>query len=201
MSLSTMLVSAPGESTRATPSSRQQVFDINLFGVMRVNHAVLPYFRKAGRGLIIYISSALGRIVLPFLAIYTASKHAIEGFAESTSYELAPLGIETVIVQPGTYGTTFLEHPINPESDVSNTYGLTTKRFDALGRGFEERAKSGNIGNPSEVAKTLVEEVERAGGERPLRRVVGQDVKVPVSAINQTCDHVQGHLLRTSGLK
>ena len=106
-----------------------------------------------------------------------------------------------MIVQPGKYGTTFLEHPINPESDVSNTYGLTTKRFDALGRGFEERAKSGNIGNPSEVAKTLVEEVERPDGERPLRRVVGQDVKVPVSAINQTCDRVQGHLLRTSGLK
>ena len=58
----------------------QQIFDTNLFGMMRVNRAVVPHFSEAGKGLIVYVSSALGRIVFPFLAIYAASKFAVEGF-------------------------------------------------------------------------------------------------------------------------
>jgi NAD(P)-dependent dehydrogenase (short-subunit alcohol dehydrogenase family) len=184
-----------------TIEQAQQVFDINLFGVMRVNRAVLPYFRREGKGLILYVSSGLGRIVFPFLAVYTASKHALEGYAESTSYELAPLGIRSVIVQPGAYGTTFLANSMPPQSDVTGAYGPTAKMFEAFGSGFEERAKSGELGDPSEVVQALVEEVERPDGERPLRRTVGQDVLEPVSAINQTCDQVQGHLLDALGLK
>jgi NAD(P)-dependent dehydrogenase (short-subunit alcohol dehydrogenase family) len=168
---------------------------------MRLNRAVVPHFRKVGKGLIIYISSGLGRIVFPFLAIYTSSKHAIEGFAESTSYELAPLGIESVIVQPGAYGTTFLANSVHPKNGVTSAYGPTTKMFEAFGSGFEERAKSGELGDPSEVVKALVEEVERPSGERALRRTVGQDVLEPVSDINQTCDQVQDNLLSAFGLK
>lgn len=184
-----------------TVEQAQQVFDVNLFGVMRVNRAVVPHLREAGTGLIIYISSGLGRIVFPFMAVYTASKFAIEGFAESTSYELAPLGIQSVIVQPGAYGTTFLDNSMHPVNDVMGTYGPSAKTFEAFGSSFEERAKSGDLGDPSEVVKALVEEVERPTGERPLRRTVGQDVLEAVSAINQTCDQVQDHLLSAFGLK
>ena len=184
-----------------TIEQAQQIFDINLLGVMRVNRAVVPHLRKAGKGLIIYTSSGLGRIVLPFMAIYTASKFALEGFAESTSYELAPLGIQSVIVQPGAFGTTFLANSVHPKSDVVGTYGPTAKMFEAFSSGFEERAKSGGLGDPSEVVKALVKEVERPAGDRPLRRTVGQDVMEPVSAINETCDQVQGHLLSAFGLK
>ena len=184
-----------------TVDQAQQVFDINVFGVMRLNHAVVPHFRKAGKGLVIYISSGLGRIVFPFMAVYTASKFAVEGFAESTSYELAPLGIQSVIVQPGAYGTTFLANSIHPENDVASTYGPTAKMFEAFGSGFEDRAKSGGLGDPSEVVQALVEEVERPAGDRNLRRTVGQDVAEPVSAINKTCDQVQGQLLSAFGLK
>ena len=135
------------------------------------------------------------------MALYTASKFAIEGFAESTSYELAPLGIQSVIVQPGAYGTTFLANSMHPQKDVASTYGPTAQMFEAFGSGFEERVKSGGLGDPAEVVKALVEEVERPAGERALRRTVGQDVQEPVSAINQTCDQVQGHLLSAFGLK
>lgn len=184
-----------------TVEQAQQIFDINLFGVMRLNRAVVPHFRSAGKGLIVYVSSGLGRIVFPFMAIYTASKFALEGFAESTSYELAPLGIQSVIVQPGAYGTTFLANSMHPRNDVTGTYGPTAQMFEAFGSGFEERAKSGGLGDPSEVVQALVEEVERPAGERPLRRTVGQDVQEPVSAINQTCEQVQRHLLSAFGLK
>jgi NAD(P)-dependent dehydrogenase (short-subunit alcohol dehydrogenase family) len=135
------------------------------------------------------------------LAIYTSSKHAIEGYAESASYELAPLGIETVIVQPGAYGTTFLANSMHPENGVTGTYGPTAKMFEAFGSSFEERAKSGQLGDPFEVVKALVEEVERPAGNRPLRRTVGHDVQEPVSAINQTCGQVQDNLLKAYGMK
>jgi NAD(P)-dependent dehydrogenase (short-subunit alcohol dehydrogenase family) len=135
------------------------------------------------------------------MAAYTASKFALEGFAESASYELAPLGIQSVIVQPGAFGTTFLANAVRPQTDVSSTYGPTAKMFETFGRGFEERAKSGGLGDPADVVAALVEEVERSAGERALRRTVGQDVAEPVSAINQTCDQVQGYLLNAFGLK
>jgi hypothetical protein len=73
--------------------------------------------------------------------------------------------------------------------------------FEAFGTGFEERAKSGGLGDPAEVVTALVEEVERPEGDRPLRVAVGQDVFEPVTAINQTCDQVQGNLLTAFGLK
>ena len=184
-----------------TVEQAQQLFDINLFGVIRMNRAVVPHFRKAGGGLIVYISSGLGRIVFPFLAIYTASKFAVEGFAESASYELEPLGIQSVIVQPGAYGTTFLSNSMPPRSDMAGSYGPTAKMFQAFAGGFEERAKAGGLGDPAEVVTALVEEVERPAGERPLRRTVGQDVGEPVATINGTCEQVQGQLLSHFGLR
>ena len=184
-----------------TVEQAQQLFDVNFFGVLRVNRAVVPHFRDAGEGKIIYISSGLGRIVFPFMAVYGASKFAIEGFAESTNIELSPLGIETTIIQPGAYGTTFLANAMQPASDVSGIYGPTATMFEQFGGGFEERAKAGELGNPEEVVTALVEEVEREKGRSPLRRCIGQDVQEPVSAINATCDQVQDHLLSAFGLK
>ena len=179
----------------------ERLFNVNVFGVMRVNRAVVPHFRNIGKGTIIYLSSGLGRIVLPFMAIYNSSKFAIEGYAESTGIELAPLGIETVIVQPGAFGTTFLSNSVLPSRDVTGTYGKTTEIFNAFSSGFEESAKSGGLGNPEEVVNALVEEVERPAGDRPLRHTVGADVKEPVEAINETCAAVQEKLLKAFGLR
>ncbi|WP_428268381.1 SDR family oxidoreductase [Haliangium sp.] len=179
----------------------RQVFDVNVLGMMRMNRAVIPHLRAAGKGLVIYLSSGLGRIVFPFIAIYTASKFAIEGYAESMSYELAPLGIESVIVQPGTYGTDFFANWVLPKTDVTGAYGATAQLYEAIGNGFKERLESGGVGDPAEVVEILVEEVERPAGGRPLRRAVGQDTKEQVSAINDACDQVQDQLLGPLGLR
>lgn len=179
----------------------KQIFDINVHGVMRVTHATLPHLREKRAGLVIYISSGLGRIVFPFMGIYGASKFAVEGYAESLSYELAPLGIQSVIVQPGAYGTTFLQNSMHPKSDMLGTYGPTSKMFHGFSSAFEERAKAGHLGDPKDVVLALVEEVEREGHDRALRRPVGHDTMGPVSAINQTCDQVQTELLKMFGLK
>ncbi len=179
----------------------QRLFDVNVFGVMRVNRAVLPHLREAKKGRIIYLSSGLGRIVLPFMAIYTASKFAVEGYAEATDIELAPLGIQTVIVQPGAFGTTFAPNSLMPSKDVTGEYGTTTQIFNAFAAGFEERFKTGAIGDPADVVKALVEEVERPTEECSLRRTVGREVQEPVGAINRTCAEVQSHLLKAFGVR
>lgn len=178
----------------------QKIFDVNVFGVMRVNHAVLPHFRDQGKGVIVYVSSGLGRVVFPFVAAYGASKFAVEGFAEAAAIELSPLGIESVIVQPGAYGTSFLANTLQPTKDVNSLYGATAKAFEAFVAGFEERAKSGGMGDPAEVVNVIVEEVERTG-ERPLRRPVGADMAEPVGAINQVCGQVQDQMLQAFGMK
>jgi NAD(P)-dependent dehydrogenase (short-subunit alcohol dehydrogenase family) len=177
------------------------IFESNVFGVMRLNHAVVPQLRAQGRGHILYVSSGLGRIVFPFLAIYGASKFALESYAESVSYELAPLGIRSTIVQPGAYGTTFLWNSQLPERDVTGEYGKTADIFRAFSSNFESRAKAGGLGDPSEVVHAIVEEVEATDADRPLRRAVGKDVEHGVTAINAASAQVQGFLASNFGFK
>src|SRR5437879_11584680 len=84
----------------------QQQFETNVFGVWRVNHAALPHMRAQKSGLLIHMGSVVGRIAFPFVGLYGATKFALEGLTESYRDELAPFGIDAVIVEPGTYPTT-----------------------------------------------------------------------------------------------
>ncbi|MEM9103810.1 MAG: SDR family oxidoreductase [Pseudomonadota bacterium] len=85
----------------------KKVFDINVFGVQRMTRAVLPQMKQRGHGTIIQISSILGKFVLPFLGSYSATKHAVEGLVENYRVELSQFGIQSLIVQPGGFGTDF----------------------------------------------------------------------------------------------
>jgi NAD(P)-dependent dehydrogenase (short-subunit alcohol dehydrogenase family) len=76
-------------------------FETNLFGVIRVTQAVLPIMRRQKSGIIVNISSALGRFGLPITSAYVSTKFAIEGLSESMAYELEPFGIKMVLVEPG----------------------------------------------------------------------------------------------------
>jgi NAD(P)-dependent dehydrogenase (short-subunit alcohol dehydrogenase family) len=88
-----------------TPEQVRAQFETNVVGVLRVNRAVLPQMRRQGAGLLVYVSSLGGRLVMPILSVYAASKWAAEALAEGARYELASLGIDVVIVQPGAYPT------------------------------------------------------------------------------------------------
>jgi short-subunit dehydrogenase len=83
----------------------RQMFDANVFGVMDVTRAVLPYMREARRGRIILISSVGGRIGSVGVSTYCSTKFALEGFGESLFMELAPLGIRVSLVEPGIIKT------------------------------------------------------------------------------------------------
>ena len=83
-------------------------FDVNVFGVFRLCRAVLPYMREQGQGVIVNVSSFLGKMGLPLLAHYNASKYAVEGITESLRYEVAPFGIRVNSVLPGLFQTNFV---------------------------------------------------------------------------------------------
>ena len=79
--------------------ARQQ-FETNFFGVLRVTNAVLPEMRRAGQGRIVNISSVVGFIPAPFMGMYAASKHAVEGYTETLDHEVRNFGVRAVLVQP-----------------------------------------------------------------------------------------------------
>ena len=94
----------------AEESSLEQaksLFDVNLFGVFRMTKAVLPTMRRQGSGRIVNISSVMGLIPAPFMALYAASKHALEGYSESLDHEIRASGVRVVLVEPAYTRTSF----------------------------------------------------------------------------------------------
>lgn len=85
-------------------------FDVNVFGLLKVTREVLPFMRKANSGVIINISSFLGKMGLPLLAHYNASKYAVEGIVDSLRFETAPFNIRVHSIQAGLFGTNFVKN-------------------------------------------------------------------------------------------
>jgi len=83
-------------------------FDVNVFGLIRVTREVLPHMRNAGGGVIINISSFLGRMGLPLLTHYNASKYAVEGITDSLRLEVGQFGIRVHSILAGLFGTNFV---------------------------------------------------------------------------------------------
>ena len=90
--------------------SDQQIrnqFETNFFGLLNVTRAVIPTFKKQASGHILNLSSAGGRVTLPMLGLYHASKFAVEGLSETLAQELKPFGIKVTIIEPGGFDTDF----------------------------------------------------------------------------------------------
>ena len=102
-------VSMMGPVERVSDADWRRQFDTNVFGLMNMTRAVLPQMRKAGKGRIVNIGSVAGRIVAPFMGVYGASKHAVEGLSDGLRRELAPHGIKVSVIRPGFINTPFGE--------------------------------------------------------------------------------------------
>jgi len=85
----------------------QKMFDVNLFGVMRLIQAVAPHMRQQKAGRIINISSVVGKLVTPVNGTYAASKFALEAISDALRLELEPFGIQVVLIEPGSIKTQF----------------------------------------------------------------------------------------------
>ncbi len=100
-----------GAVEEATADDAKRLFETNLFGVIRLTNAVLPYLRQQQRGHILNLSSLAGIIGVPYLGLYAASKHALEGYSESLRYELRGFNIAVSLIEPGDIRTGITNQP------------------------------------------------------------------------------------------
>ncbi|WP_310555963.1 SDR family oxidoreductase [Flavobacterium sp.] len=156
-----------------TTADFQKVYEVNVFGVQRMNRAVVPFFRNQKSGLIVYTSSLLGRIALPFYGLYQTSKWALEALAENYRAELSTFGIENCIVEPGGYPTAFAENLLFP-SDTSQAanYGEFINAPQKMGESFGNVLANNPQQDPQRVADTFAELIDKPFGEKPFRTTV-----------------------------
>lgn len=171
-----------------TVDQAREQFETNVFGPLRLNRAVLPYMRRQQRGLIVHISSSLGRIVLPYSGVYAASKFALEAIAEAYCYELAGSGIESVIIEPGTFPTDLERKAIHAQDGGEAGAGSMRPQPS-----FSRRA------NPQKVADAIAMLVEMPAGQRPLRTTVGSDAR-RLDPLNEFTAELQKRMFSVLGL-
>lgn len=165
--------SAVGLQESYTPDDWQRIFDVNVIGVQRVNRAVLPHFKARGTGLLIQISSVVGRVAIPFQGPYSAAKAAVEMLAEVYRAELSQLGIESVIVEPGAMPTEALEKLFAPsDPDRSHGYGQVGELPAGFVAGIAGAFAAHPEQDPQLVADAIVDLIARPAGQRPLRTIV-----------------------------
>lgn len=151
----------------------KRLFDINVFGVQRVNRAALPHLRSQGSGLLVLVSSILGRMALPFYGPYNASKWAVEALAENYRIELSGFGVDSCIVEPGGYPTSFMNNLIYPsDSSRDESYGDMIHAPKQLFDNFEGALANNPSQDPQNVADAISKLIATPAGERPVRTVV-----------------------------
>ena len=159
-----------------------KVYNTNLFGPWRVSKAVLPHMRARGSGLIIHVTSVVGRVFAREGGLYPASKWAIEGLAESMAHEVRPFGIDVTLLEPGAYPTAWVGRGMTPaDRDIAAAYeqaaGPPPKPVQP-GPGYRRP-------DPQEVADEVLRLAGLPAGQRPLRTVVGHIFTEGVAAYNR----------------
>ncbi|MDQ0060212.1 oxidoreductase [Paenibacillus harenae] len=136
-------------------------FETNVFGLLNVTRAVLPYMRNERSGHIINISSVGGLSGNIGWGVYGSTKFAVEGLTESLALELAPLGIHATVVAPGFFRTDFLD-----ASSLSNSDRIIPDYAETVGkmREFAVEANRKQPGDPVKLAKAIV---QVANAEKP----------------------------------
>jgi NAD(P)-dependent dehydrogenase (short-subunit alcohol dehydrogenase family) len=192
-----------GPAEAFTPEQFANLYDINVLSTQRVNRAALPYMRKQGTGLLVWISSTSTRGgTPPFLAPYFAAKAAMDSLAVSYASELARWGIETSIIVPGAFtkGTNHFVHAGTPqdkerqsEYDNGPYAGVAEQALKELA-GLEP--PDADVG---QVASAIVRVVDTPFGKRPFRVHIdpSQDGAEVVAAV---ADRVRREMFRTIGL-
>ncbi len=165
-----------GGAEESSTAQAQALFDVNVFGVTRVTNAVLPTMRKQKQGRIINMSSILGLIPAPYSALYSSTKHAIEGYSESLDHELRTLGIRVVLVEPGFTRTAFEERIIQPDR--------TLAVYDSVRADMEVLMRQGvSAGDAPEVVANVV--LKAATAEVPKRRYTAGKLSTQVSFLRR----------------
>jgi NAD(P)-dependent dehydrogenase (short-subunit alcohol dehydrogenase family) len=194
-------IAAVGLEETFTPNRMRALFEVNVLGVQRLNRAVLPHMRARGSGLLVHVSSTFARLNHPCMGLYCASKAALEALAEGYHYELAPLGIDSVIVEPGAFPTGMGAKIIEPDDAArASGYGAAAAIPDRLERYFAQILSGADAPDPERVARAIVALIELPPGLRPLRTVIDPQTEATVEAINGAAAVAQGQVLERLGM-
>lgn len=111
-------IGAAGAAEELSVAQAQHVMNVNFLGTVRMTRAVLPHMRAAGAGRVVNVSSVLGLVPAPFSAVYSASKHAVEGWSESVDHEVREHGVRVLLVEPAYTRTAFESNMVSPEEPL-----------------------------------------------------------------------------------
>jgi len=109
---------APAGAEESSIEQARSIFDTNFFGIVRMARAVAPHMRHQGSGRIINISSVLGFLPAPYMALYSATKHAVEGYSESLDHVLRTRDIRVSVIEPAYTKTQFDANFLEPDSKL-----------------------------------------------------------------------------------
>jgi len=158
-------------------------FDTNFFGLIRATQAVLPIMRNHGSGIIVNISSGLGRFGIATSSAYASSKFAVEGLTESMSYELESFGIKTILVEPGIIKTNFIKAAVlaQKSKDPNSPYFQFMNNMDEGMKKLIENSES-----PEYVARVVLDAINDSNPK--LRYLAGKDVEQIMEIKNKMSD-------------
>ncbi|KPG97190.1 short-chain dehydrogenase [Pseudomonas sp. RIT-PI-q] len=168
-----------GAVEEASADEVRRVYETNVFGLLNVTRAVLPYMRAARSGHVINLSSVGGYRSGPGFGVYCSTKFAVEGLSEALHAELAPLGVKVTVVEPGYFRTEFLEGNSLVESPS------TIADYDGTAGEVRKIAKAVTLnqpGDPDKLADAMITLVEAE--KAPLRLPLGSDCVAAIEAKN-----------------
>ncbi|NMZ82242.1 oxidoreductase [Pseudomonas mandelii] len=168
-----------GAVEEASADEVRRVYETNVFGLLNITRAVLPYMRAARSGHVINLSSVGGYASGPGFGVYCSTKFAVEGLSEALHAELAPVGVKVTVVEPGYFRTEFLEGNSLVESPS------TIADYDSTAGEVRKIAKAVTLnqpGDPDKLAQTMIILVEAK--KAPLRLPLGSDCVAAIEAKN-----------------
>jgi NAD(P)-dependent dehydrogenase (short-subunit alcohol dehydrogenase family) len=142
---------APAAAEESSLDQARAIFDTNFFGIIRMTRAVLPHMRRQGSGRIINIGSVLGFLPMPYMALYSATKHAVAGYSESLDHELRTMGIRVSVIEPAYTKTPFDANFMAPDAPLDE-YREVRSAVDKRVKEVVEGADG-----PEIVAETVLE--------------------------------------------
>ncbi len=179
-----------GVFEETSESDLREQFETNVFGLMAVTRAVLPSMRANRRGRIVNVSSISGRIGLPGVAVYAATKHAVSGFSEALRHEVAALGIDVCLMELGTLKGLIAEPPPrDAHEDERTPYRELTRAVTKL---LLDAAQATD--EPEVVAERIVALLREESP--PFRTVLGHQARAAAALKRVAPDRLFGSALR-----
>jgi NAD(P)-dependent dehydrogenase (short-subunit alcohol dehydrogenase family) len=168
----------------------RDMLDVQVVGVWNVLRATLPLLRAQRSGHVVNVSSVLGLTALPGWALYCAGKFALEGLSEALAAEVADLGVEVTIVEPGYFRTDFLTRDsLALPAAVSGAYPAIREMTEN-----HLTLQGSQLGDPVKGAAAIIDRV--VGGKGPLRQLLGSDAHAFATA---KVDALRANLAATAG--